>query len=285
MKGIIISSVCGTYTIDANGQKYEVKPRGKFRHNGVKPCVGDYCEFDENALIIEKILERKNKLIRPAISNIDKAYIVMSKSEPEFSPLLISKFLTYLSSLSIKGSLIITKMDKSEDDNEILKWKSIYESQGIDVYLLSVHQDLDKEKLIQDLKGKTSVFIGQSGVGKSSLLNYIYPEWELKIGEYSYALGRGKHQTKEVILLPFMGGYIGDTPGFSSLDLNLTKDEIAEFFLGFNNFFGKCYFKDCTHTHEKNCLLKEALSLGNYPNELYEHYLLLLKEIEQNKRR
>ena len=135
------------------------------------------------------------------------------------------------------------------------------------------------------MKSKNSVFIGQSGVGKSSLLNYIYPEWELKIGEYSHALGRGKHQTKEVILLPFEDGFIGDTPGFSSLELNLTKEELAEHFIGFKKYFGKCYFKDCIHVHEKSCLLKDDLENKAYPYELYEHYLLLLKDIEQNKRR
>ncbi len=285
MKGLIVSSLCGKYIVVSNNERYEVQPRGKFRYNGVKPCVGDYCEFDENSLTIESILERKNKLIRPLIANIDKAYIVMSKDEPEFSPLLISKFLTFLSSHLIKGALIITKMDKNGTDEDIYKWKEIYENQGIDVYLLSVFQEGDKERLISDLKGKVSVFIGQSGVGKSSLLNYLYPEWKLKIGEYSYALGRGKHQTKEIILLPFEGGYIGDTPGFSSLDLNLTKEEISEFFIGFKKFFGKCYFKDCTHTHERNCLLKEAIDNGEYSKELYEHYLLLLKEIELTKRR
>lgn len=285
MKGLIVSSVCGKYEVISNNNRYEVQPRGKFRYKGVKPCVGDYCEFDENSLIIESILERKNKLIRPSIANIDKAYIVMSKVEPEFSPLLISKFLTFLSSFSIQAALIITKMDKDENDEEIKKWKAIYESQGIDVYLLSIFQDDDKERLINDLKNKISVFMGQSGVGKSSLLNYLDPNLKLKIGEYSFALGRGKHQTKEVILLPFEGGYIGDTPGFSSLDLNLTKEEISEFFLGLKHFFGKCYFKDCTHTHEKNCLLKEAIENNDYNKELYEHYLLLLKEIEMNKRR
>ena len=286
MKGIIVSSVCGTYQIFVDGTKYEVKPRGKFRHNGVKPTVGDYCEFDEINSTIEKIYERKNKLIRPAIANIDRAYIVMSRKEPDFSPLLISKFLTYLNSLSIKGSLIITKMDKNEqNDEEINKWKEVYEKQGIDVYLLSLFDELDKERLVLDLKGHTSVFIGQSGVGKSSLLNYIYPGWDLKIGEYSFALGRGKHQTKEVILLPFEGGFIGDTPGFSSLELNLSKEELSEFFVGFKSYFGKCYFKDCLHIHEKSCLLKEDLDNDAYPNELYEHYLQLIKEIEQNKRR
>ncbi len=284
MRGIIVSSVCGTYSIITEQQKYDVKPRGKIRFNGIKPTVGDICEFNENTLTIEKIFERKNILIRPSIANIDKAYIVMSTSEPEFSPLLVSKFLTYLNSLSIKGALIITKMDMRHDE-QINLWKSIYESQGIEVYLLSVYEELDKKKLEAELSSKTSVFVGQSGVGKSSLLNYLYPGFELKIGEYSSALGRGKHQTKEVVLLPYKNGYIGDTPGFSSLELNLSKEELSEFFIGFKQYFGKCYFNDCLHIHEKNCTLKENLSLGNYPQKLYEHYLLLIKEIEQNKRR
>ena len=286
MIGRVISSRYGVYNVvNEEGKTLEVKPRGIFRHQGKKVIVGDMVEIEEEEKTITRILDRKNELIRPSISNVDMAYVVMSCTEPDFSIFLIAKFFTYLSSHQIPSSLIITKMDTCKDRSLMEKWKEIFVSLGHPTYFLSREQSEDLASLKEALKGKVSTFLGQSGVGKSSLLNIIFPDWNLKIGEFSSSLGRGKHQTKEVLLLPFEGGFVADTPGFSSLDLKLNAQEISTFFPGFAPYIGKCYFKDCIHLHEKGCSLKEAIEKKEYNEELYAYYLQFIEETLKNTRR
>ncbi len=284
-KGRILASAYGTYQVISEGQSYLLKPRGLLRFQGVKPMVGDFCLFDDEQEMIMEILPRKNMLYRPMIANIDRAYVIMSVVKPDYSPLLVDKFLTYLLGQQIAPALIITKMDCCHEDEKMEEWKRIYESLGIPVYFSSLNDKNDYERLKEALKTETSVFIGQSGVGKSSLLNYLFPKWERKIGEYSSSLGRGKHQTKEVILLPYEEGYVADTPGFSSLDLRLTIEEISHYFPGFSSYIGQCFFRDCHHLHEKGCSLKKAVEEGRYPLTLYEHYVDLVSQINDSKRR
>ena len=165
------------------------------------------------------------------------------------------------------------------------KWKDLLKSLGYSTFFLSTKQEEDMKALKADIQGKTCLFLGQSGVGKSSLLNTIFPKWDLKIGSYSSSLGRGRHQTKEVLLLPYEGGYLADTPGFSSLELELTMQEIQENFPGFKPYIGHCFFKDCIHVHEKKCALKEAVEKEQYPQVLYDLYLELTKEITEDRRK
>lgn len=285
MRGRILSALYGVYKVEVNHQIYEVKSRGVLRHRGIEPCVGDICELDENENRIVSILPAKNRLIRPSIANVDRAYIVMSIHEPEFSAFLIDKFLTYLAASHVPSGIIISKTDQCEHLSDFAKWKEKYQGLDIPIYFLSIKEEAEREDFLSTLKGKITLFLGQSGVGKSSLLNWIMPGYQRAVGTYSSALGRGKHQTKEVILLPYQDGFLADTPGFSSLDLLLTKQQIAQYFPRIGSYYGTCYFKDCIHVHEKNCALKKAIEEKEVPNQMYENYLALLAESENQKRR
>lgn len=285
MKGIVISSRYGVFEVDTASTILEVKARGLFRHQKKKIIVGDYVTVDEETLTIVEVEDRKNELIRPAIANVDRAYVVMSYLEPDFSPYLVMKFFTYLNYHQITPSLIVTKMDRCQNREAMEKWKDLLKGLGYSTFFLSTKQEEDIQALKEDIQGKTCLFLGQSGVGKSSLLNTIFPKWDLKIGSYSSSLGRGRHQTKEVLLLPYEGGYLADTPGFSSLELELTMQEIQENFPGFKPYIGHCFFKDCIHVHEKKCALKEAVEKEQYPQVLYDLYLELTKEITEDRRK
>ena len=285
MQGKIVSTVGGVYTIYVNGITYNVFPRGIFKFRKQHLCVGDNVIFDENELVINEILERKNELIRPRSANIDILLIVMSVVEPDLSSELLYKFLTYANMNNIQAKVLFTKLDLLEDKTYLNSLISDLEKLGIEVFTLEKksHDALD---IIKDvIKDKTTIVMGQTGVGKSSFINLLDEKFDRKIGEYSNALGRGKHQTKEVILLPFNGGFIGDTPGFSSLDLELFKEDLAQFFPGYNKFYTECYFSNCLHQNEKQCKIKEEISKGNLSEECYEIYIKLLSSLKYKQER
>ena len=278
MRGRIVSSSCGTYSIDADGVIYNAPARGLFRNRGVKPTVGDEVEITETNFVIQQVFPRVSFLKRPPIANIDQMLIVESLKEPEFSYLLAFKYLTYANMNGIKAKIILTKSDKEEDKKLIDDIISNFKMMNIDTYVVSNKTMEGLEEVKKLFANHVTCLIGQSGVGKSSLINSIDKDFERKVGEYSYALGRGKHQTKEVILLPYEGGYIADTPGFSSLELDLYKEDLAQFFPGFNELYTKCYFSNCLHITENKCLVKEQFENGTYPKIAYECYLKLSEQ-------
>ena len=278
MRGRIVSSSCGIYSIDCDGVIYNAPARGLFRSRGVKPTVGDDVEVSENSFVIQRVFERVSFLKRPPIANIDQMLIVESLKEPEFSYLLAFKYLTYANMNGIKAKIILTKSDKEEDKRLIDDIINNFKMMDIDTYVVSNKTLEGLEEVKKLFKGHVTCLIGQSGVGKSSLINSIDQDFERKVGEYSYALGRGKHQTKEVILLPYEGGYIADTPGFSSLELDLYKEDLAQFFPGFNELYTKCYFSNCLHITENKCVVKEQFENGTYPKIAYECYLKLSEQ-------
>ena len=282
MKGIIVSSICGAYKVLIKGQEYNVTARGLFKHHKRKLIVGDYVEIDEKENMITNYYEQTNSFIRPSIANVDQAAVVMSAVEPEFSLFLVDKFLTYINFNNVNGIVIITKVDKLNNRDEIDKYKRIIESYGVKVIYFSKVTKEGASSLIEVFSNKTTVLMGQSGVGKSSLLNALIPEYNRLIGEYSSALGRGKHQTKEVVLLPFYNGFIADTPGFSSLDIELTPKQIAMSFPVIKEYYGTCFFADCLHISEKGCKVKERIDNG-FSSLSYENYLVLIKEAKERK--
>ncbi len=280
MKGLVISSSYGTYVVNCDNVLYKVTPRGIFRNLNKKVVVGDEVEIDTNELIITDIYPRQNYLIRPHVSNIDEAFIVSSFMEPEFSYSLIFKYLTYLNINNIKASLILTKNDLCTSVVKIDEIKDVFNKSHVNTFIISTLNKEGIDELISYIKGKKIVLMGQSGVGKSSLINALDPLFRRRIGSYSVALGRGKHETKEVILLPFLDGYIADTPGFSSLDFHISKSDLAKFFPSLIDYAHECYFSNCLHTNEKGCRIKKALEEGLISPIVYDCYLNLLKNIE-----
>ena len=285
MTGKILSTCGGIYIVHHNDINYRLFPKGIFRHRNQKLLVGDEVDFNDEEMVIESIYERKNELIRPKVANVDTLLITMSVCEPELSVELLYKFLTYANMNSIPAAVVFTKIDMLKDLSHLDTLKNDLIKLGYKVYYLSSDENSEINLLIDDIKNKTVVFMGQTGVGKSSAINHIDPNFERKIGEYSDALGRGKHQTKEVILLPYENGYIGDTPGFSSLDLNIFKEDLAQYFPGYGELYTKCFFSNCLHQNEKQCKIKEEISNGNLSKEGYEAYIKILDTLPYRNER
>ena len=285
MEGKILSTVGGIYKVYSNGTTYSLFSRGAIKHKSFSLCAGDNIIFDEKENVIVEACERKNFLIRPRSANVDLMMITMSVVEPELSPELIYKFLTYANLNGIPAAVLFTKMDRLVDTSKVDNLKNDLEKLGYRVFLLSP----EKTEIIQELQGflaeKTTIIMGQTGVGKSSAINLIDPQFNRKIGEYSEALGRGKHQTKEVILLPFKNGFIGDTPGFSSLELDLYKEDLAQYFPGYEKYYLECYFSNCLHQNEKECKIKEEINNGNLSKEGYDVYIKLLNQLDFRSQR
>lgn len=277
MLGRIVALQCGIYSVLSDENIYNVPARGAFRNKNIKPVVGDLIELNIEQGIIEKVNERKYFLKRPTIANLDQMLIVHSLVEPEFSYHLLFKYLTYANQNGIKAKIILTKLDRA-DKNLVEEIKDVFKKLNVEVYFVDNKKKVGVEEIKQLLDGHISCLLGQSGVGKSSLLNAIDANFNRQIGEYSKALGRGKHKTKEVVLLPYMSGFIADTPGFSSLDLNLFKEDLAQFFPSFNERFTECFYSNCLHISENKCVVKKALIDGEIPQIAYDSYLKLSNE-------
>ena len=275
-QGQIITLQKNQYIVKSDDLKVSCVIRGKIRQQQLLPRVGDFVLFDENKKVIEKILPRKNSFFRPLVSNIDQAIIVTSVKEPDFSLSLLDRLLTLMELAKVEGIICLTKLDLISDieKKEILEKMNYYQELG---YKVVVNTDLDSIKEL--LKDKTSVFIGQTGAGKSTLLNKLSPDWNLKTGEISKALGRGKHTTRTVELFEFLDGQVLDTPGFSALNFEgYKREDIKEAFREFKLY--TCPFKDCSHTKEGECEIKRQVEIGNIMNSRYQAYLQYLKEVK-----
>lgn len=280
MQGIIIKSLAGFYYVESEGQVYQTRARGNFRQKGQKPYVGDWVEFSaegQSEGYILAIHERKNSLVRPPIVNIDQAVVIMSAKEPDFNPNLLDRFLVLLEQKGIHPIVYISKTDLLEDLAPMKAYQAIYQAVGYDFVM-------DSSELPPLLADKITVFMGQTGVGKSTLLNKLAPGLALETGEISDSLGRGRHTTRAVSLYPIYGGKIADTPGFSSLDYEVKEAEsLNECFPELVEWSQTCKFRTCTHTHEPHCGVKPAVDEGKIAQSRYDNYLQFLSEI-QNQR-
>lgn len=276
MNGRIIKQISNDYTVELyNGEKVICKARGKFRKMQISPLVGDYVNIDYDNKYILEILDRKNELIRPSISNIDQAVIITSVHIPEFSSNLLDKLLVTIEYNNVTPIICFTKLDLIDDEKrkEIDFYINYYRSIGYQVYINT------DENIKEIFKDKVTVFAGQSGAGKSTLLNRLDSNLNLDTGEVSIALGRGKHTTRHVELIPLHGGLVADTPGFSSLDFsNMTKEDIRDNFIEFNTFRHDCEYKDCMHINEVNCMIKNKVSDGVIIESRYENYLKFIEK-------
>ena len=273
MQGQIVKIISDLHYVSCNNIIYPCKCRGIFRKEHITPVVGDYVLFNKEKKLIEKILPRKNIFQRPKVSNIDQAFIITSLKLPDFSLNLLDKFIILMEINKVKPIICITKSDLL-DKNELEKinrYLAYYKNIG---YIVVYNYEVDK---IQDLiKNKISVFTGQTGAGKSTLLNKLCPDLELETGEVSLALGRGKHTTRVVQLVNCDNGKIMDTPGFSSLSLNYSKEQIRDAFREFNNY--SCKYSDCFHINEEECSVRKAVIANNILESRYDNYLSFLRE-------
>lgn len=274
MQGQIIKISSNRHVVYNNGKKYNTIPRGKFRKDKIIPKVGDYVRFNDKTLVIEEILPRKNTFNRPMVSNIDRAFIITSLVNPDFSLGLLDKFIAHMELNNVDVVICLTKTDlvNKETYEKIKEIMVYYTNIG---YIVITNKDLDEIKNL--IKDNTNVFIGQTGAGKSTLLNKLNPDWNLKTGEVSLALGRGRHTTRNVELYDFLDGKVLDTPGFSALDLSIYKKEDIKYaFKEFSNY--TCPFKDCSHTKEEECSIKKAVNDGEILKSRYESYLKFYEE-------
>ena len=274
MEGQIIKIISNTYSVKINNEVYECKARGKFRNDKITPVVGDRCIIDcKNCYIID-ILPRKNFLERPLIANIDMAVIVTSVKKPDLSLNLLDKLISLITINKITPVICFTKLDllNKEELKDLKKLIKYYKTIGIKAFT-----NKKVRKLMNELKNNIVVFTGQTGAGKSTLLNKISPVLNLKTGEISESLGRGKHTTRHVELFEIKKMYIADTPGFSSLDIsNYSKEEIKNSFIEFRG--NNCKFSDCFHINEKQCEIKDKVDRGIILKSRYENYLNFIKK-------
>lgn len=286
LNGKIIKGIGGFYYVESGENIYECKARGVFRKEKITPLVGDnvVITVDENGKnSIDKILERKNFFVRPPVSNIDNLVIVSSTCEPKPNFLIIDRLTAVAFHKNVRPIVVFTKDDLYNADEFVER----YRFSGIDAFVVSNKTGKGVDDVLNFLDGSTSVFTGNSGVGKSSLLNSINPDFSIETGEISQKLGRGRHTTRHVELFKVGNGYIADTPGFSSLDFEtndiIRKDDLAECFPEFSDYLGLCKFSSCSHLGDKGCKIVEALNDGKINPSRYESYVTLYNEVKNLK--
>lgn len=291
LDGKIIKGIGGFYYVDTEFGVYECRARGIFRKDKITPLVGDRVKIsivDEESKkgVVEEIDKRDTKLVRPPISNVDKAIIVFAITNPKPNLSLLDRFIVLAEKENLEIVIVFTKQDLDED-NTLVELKSIYELSGYKVIPVSTKTKLNIDKIKEELKDNVVVFAGPSGVGKSSLLNEIDSEFKLQTGEVSDKIKRGKHTTRHAELLKLeCGGMVADTPGFSSLNLDDIEDtELKNYFIEFDEFDDCRFGYRCVHENEPSCSVKEAVENGKIHKKRYDSYIQLLNEIRQGKRR
>ncbi|GEM00727.1 ribosome biogenesis GTPase [Halolactibacillus halophilus] len=290
--GKIMKALSGFYYVeDETGEVFQCRARGVFRKNKETPLVGDDVEFEsanKTDGTVTKLLPRKNALVRPPVSNVDQALIAVSVKEPDFSTVLLDRFLVLVEKHNITPVILLTKMDllKENEYEMVANYQKIYEAMGYVVKSFSTEIDQESHQLEELLAGKTTVIAGQSGVGKSSFLNRLNPHLNIKTAAISDSLGRGKHTTRHVELVPILGGHVADTPGFSSLDFaEINLEELPKLFVDFEQYSEACKFRGCMHMNEPKCRVKEAVARGEIASFRYDHYQQFYEEIKQRKPR
>ena len=292
INGKIIKGIGGFYYVDTENGLYECRARGIFRKNKITPLVGDRVSIsvvdEENKKgVVEEIEKRDTELVRPPIANVDKALIVFAIKNPSPNLSLLDRFIVLAEKENLEIVIVFTKVDLDTDGELLGELKDIYEVSGYKVIPVSNKLKLNIDKIKEELKENTVVFAGPSGVGKSSLLNEVDKNFELKTGEVSDKIKRGKHTTRHAELLKLeCGGMVADTPGFSSLTLDdIDESELKEYFIEFDKYDDCRFGSRCIHENEPSCAVKEAVENGDISKKRYESYIQLLNEIRSGKRR
>ena len=291
MQGKIIKGIAGFYYIYAeNDEVYECKAKGIFRKDNRKPLVGDNVEIEvldeqEKEGSVTAILPRKNSLIRPAVANVDQAFVIFAMENPKPNFMLLDRFLIMMEKENVPAVICFNKKDlATEEELEFLY--ETYKSCGYQVILSSTFNGEGLEEIREILKGKTTVVAGPSGVGKSSITNALQENVQMETGEISKKLKRGKHTTRHSQVIPVgKDTYLMDTPGFSSLYLtDIEEQELKDYFPEFREYEDQCRFQGCRHIHEPGCAVKEALINHKISSLRYEDYLGLHEEIKEKRR-
>lgn len=286
--GLIVKALGGFYYVETSLGIFECHAKGAFRRANISPMVGDHVRIELDPQLkgtVSEVFERKNQILRPPMANIDKLFIVTSICEPVPNTQIIDKFITMSENKEIEPIIIVTKSDLMETAS----FEKIYKNAGFTV--LSVNNNKsDFASLVKEmLKDSICAFTGNTGVGKSSFLNALYPEFKIETAHISKKLGRGRHTTRHVELykLNDIKGYVADTPGFSSMDLMqydlILKEDLQYCFREFSPFLGKCKFMDCSHTVEKGCAVLAALQDGLIEQSRHDSYKALFADAKNIK--
>ena len=290
-KGIIVKALSGFYYVENKKTKevLQCRSRGLFRKNKITPLVGDHVQYlveADNDGYVMKVEPRHNELVRPPIANVDVALVVFSAKEPDFNVKLLDRFLAMIEAKFIEAIIIVTKIDLLTEEayRQLQPILDYYRKIGYKIFETSSTEGQGMNDLNQFIHNQIIVICGQSGVGKSSLLNRLDSSLELEVNEISKALGRGKHTTRHVELHKLNGALVADTPGFSSLDLEqLDIEDLAESFVEFRERAQECKFRGCIHENEPRCAVKVAVDSGEFRRSRYDNYLVFLNEIKTRK--
>lgn len=286
-KGKIIKAVSGFYYVEEEKthQVFQTRARGQFRNKKQSPLVGDYVQFNAESLtegVIQKIDLRHNEVKRPPLANVDVALIVCSVSEPVISERLIDRLLVYVASLEIQPILLLTKLDIAtpKEQEQAQKYKNMYQDIGY-VIFENCEVATNPERLMPYTENKTMMVMGQSGVGKSTFINLFLNHKVLPTAAISKALGRGRHTTRHVELHDALGGKLADTPGFSSLEIkDIDLRQLDTYFPEMKMRRLNCKFRGCTHRHEPQCAIKDAVRTGEIYKERYDSYIVMYEQID-----
>lgn len=283
LNGLIIKAISGFYYVEAADTLYECKARGVFRKKGISPSVGDRVTItvmNEGKASLDDVLPRKNYLIRPPLANLDRIFIVSSVANPSANTVIIDKITAVAVSKGIEPVVIFTKSDLA-DCGELLE---IYRKAGIKALQYSIKDKTGSDEIISLLENRISAFTGNTGVGKSSLLNALFPDLNIETGEISRKLGRGRHTTRHSELYKVGDGYVADTPGFSTVDIEryeiIRRDELAYCFPEFEPYINNCKFTSCSHTCERGCAVIDAVNNGEIPVSRHNSYKFMYDEVK-----
>lgn len=283
----IIKALSGFYYVQTPDGVVECRARGRFRKEGLSPLVGDFVQITREANgkgTVDAVLPRRNSFLRPAVANVDLLVILASCAIPETEPFLIDRILAIAGRQNVPTLLCINKTDLCSGE----PLRKIYAHAGFDVLCTSAETGEGIEELRSRVSGKLAAFTGNSGVGKSSVLNALEPGLALAVGEVSEKLGRGRHTTRHIELYRFSDGtLVADTPGFSSFDTDrmdvIVKEDLQYAFPDFAPYLGACQFRDCSHRKEPDCAVRRALAAGELEPSRYESYLRLYESASQLK--
>ncbi len=287
MQGILLKGIGGFYYVETDDGIYECKARGAFRKEKISPLAGDQVVFEQTEQgkgLITQILPRKNEWLRPPVANLDQLMLVVSACEPAPNPLIMDKLITLAEYKNIEPLIVFTKIDLAD----VCALQEVYQKAGYHTLALNNFEHAHVNALKEMLSGKMTMLTGNSGVGKSSLLNNVFTDLNLETSAISQKLGRGRHTTRHVEFYPLdTGGYVADTPGFSSIEMYqyevIKKEQLQYCFREFSPYLDKCRFHDCAHVAEKGCAVLQAVAEGEISKQRHESYIEIYNEAKSRK--